>query len=255
MKSLFKLFFILNFLCATSFAKEVNFIHITDMNLNSNNAKKAYEIIKEINSYPDIDFVVFGGNNIAKPNFNNLEIFLYLFKKVNKKAYVLLGSNDVLSTSGITKEYYLKRVNKASFFKHSKEVNYIFKKNGYIFIAMDGTKQFFQSQNGYYTKKELEWLENNLKKFEKEKVIILQHFPLLETESKWIETAKMQDYKEMLSKYKNVKVIVSGHYNKNTELTQDGIYHILTEDFSKNNAYKIIQIDLDDDFIGTYLVK
>ena len=36
---------------------------------------------------------------------------------------------------------------------------------------------------------------------------------------------------------------------------RDDIYHIVTESYSKSKAYKIIEIDLDYDFIGTYLIK
>ena len=255
MNKILKLLFITIFLCGVSLSKEVNFIHITDIELTKNTAPKLYETIKEINSFQDIDFVLFGGNNLSKPNFETLEYFLHLLKKVNKKSYVLLGSSDVLSTSGITKDYYMKRVRKALSYRHSSKPNYVFKKNGYIFIAMDGTKQYFQSTNGYYSKEELVWLDKQLKKYKEKNVIILQHFPLIQTNSKWVETAKVEEYSELLSKHKNVKVIVSGHYDENTEVAQDGIYHILTENYSKNSAYKIIQIDLSDDFIGTYLVK
>ena len=120
---------------------------------------------------------------------------------------------------------------------------------------MDGSKQYFKSSNGYYGKEELVWLEKTLEKNKKERVIILQHFPLLENSSKWLETAKTEEYNEILKKYNNVKVIISGHYGTNEEIKKDGIYHIITENYSKRGGYKIIEIDLDYDYIGTYLVR
>ena len=83
----------------------------------------------------------------------------------------------------------------------------------------------------------------------------MQHFPLLKNSSKWIETAKIEEYNEVLSKFDNVKVIISGHYDKNIETKENGIYHIVSESYSKSGAYKIIEIDLDYDFIATYLVR
>ena len=83
----------------------------------------------------------------------------------------------------------------------------------------------------------------------------MQHFPILNNSSKWLETAKIEEYEEVLAKHKNVKVIISGHYDKNQEVKKDGIYHIISENYSKFGAYKIIEIDLDYDFIATYLVK
>ena len=99
------------------------------------------------------------------------------------------------------------------------------------------------------------WLDKTLKKYKNKNVIILQHFPILQTKSQWLQTAKTEEYYKILSKYNNVKMIVCGHYGANLEKTEDGIYHIITESYNKNNAYKIIQMDLEDNFIGTYLVK
>ena len=255
MKKVFKILILLGlFLNSTVLAKEVKLIHITDINLTTKNAYKLKRTIKEINMYKDIDFVVFGGNNIAKADIENLNTFLYLVKKTKKKSYVLLGNNDVLSSSNIDKKLYMKKVSRAEF-RHSDKPNYTFEKNGYVFVVMDGAKQYFKSSNGYYSKEELLWLEKTLEKNQKKNVVILQHFPLLEASSKWLETAKIEEYNEILSKYKNVKVIISGHYGKNQEVKKDGIYHIITESYSDTGAYKIIEIDLDYDFIATYLVR
>ena len=255
MKKVFKILILLGLCLNLSvLAREVKLIHITDIDLTTKNAYKLQKTIKEINMFKDIDFVVFGGNNIAKADVENLNTFLYLVKKTKKKSYILLGSNDVLSSSSVDKKFYMKKVARAEF-RHSDKPNYVFEKNGYVFIAMDGSKQYFKSSNGYYNKEELLWLEKTLEKNKNKNVIILQHFPLLESTSKWLETAKMEDYNELLAKYKNVKVIISGHYGKNQEVKKDGIYHIVTERYSENGAYKIIEIDLDYDFIATYLIR
>lgn len=254
-----KLLLVVLLFCAGSLqAREIKLIHITDINLNTNNASNLLKTIKEINQYKDIDFVVFGGNNISKANINNLNTFLYLLKKVRKKTIVLLGSSDVYASNGIDKKYYLKRVRNARLKRlsyHSRNTNYIFKHKGYVFIVMDGSKQYFQSTNGYYGKKELDWLDKKLDKYKEKDIIILQHFPLLDSKSNWLDTAKKENYLDVLSKHKNVKIIISGHYGDNNEIKKDGIYHIITKGYYKDFSYKIIQIDLEDDFIGTYLVN
>ena len=100
MKNIFKFLILAGlFLTLIASAKEVRLIHITDIELNSKNAYKLQETIKEINSFKDIDFVLFGGNNIAKAEIINLRTFNHLLKKVNKKCVVLLGSTDVVSAS------------------------------------------------------------------------------------------------------------------------------------------------------------
>lgn len=255
MKKVFKLLILASlFLNFAAFSKEVKLIQITDIDLDTKNAYKLQDTIKEINEYKDVDFVLFGGNNLSSANIDNLNTFVYLLKKVNKKIVVLMGSNDVLSSNGIDKKYYLKKVRRSEFF-HSKKPNYTFKCQGYLFVVMDGAKQYFKSSNGYYNKEELLWLDKTLEKNKNEKVIILQHFPIIENSSKWLETARIEEYKEVLKKHNNVKVIISGHYDKNQEIKQDGIYHIITENYSKSGAYKTIEIDLDYDFIATYLVR
>ncbi|MBQ4646834.1 MAG: metallophosphoesterase [Candidatus Gastranaerophilales bacterium] len=254
MKNVFKIFFLLSFLCSlASFAREVKLIQITDINLTEQNAYKFEKTIEEINEFKDIDFVLLGGNNIANSNIDNLNTFTYLINKINKRCIVLLGSSDVYSSKGIDKEYYLKKVNRAKF--HSKKPNYTFKKQGYLFVVMDGSKQYFKSSNGYYNKEELLWLDKTLEKNKNEKVIILQHFPILESTSKWLETAKIDEYKEILAKHNNIFAIISGHYDKNIETKNDGIYHIVTESYSKKGAYKIIELDKQYDFVATYLVR
>ena len=258
MKNLFKLFFITVLLLAFSNAvnaKEVRFIHITDINITPENAYKLKRTIKEINSTPNIDFVVFGGNNIAKTNINNLNYFMYLLKRTHKKSYVLLGSSDVASNTGIDKKYYYKRVKMARFLRHPSKPNYVFKKKGYVFIAMDGAKQYFQQPNGCYTKDELRWLDEKLTKYKDKNVVILQHFPITTTKSTWLQTPKLDEYFEVLNKHNNIKAIVSGHYGYNQEENINGIYNIITESYSKNGAYKIIELNSNENFIGTYLVK
>lgn len=242
----------------SAFCKEIKFIHITDTNLNYNNAPKLLSTIKEINSYNDIDFVLFGGNNLAKANLENMDVFAYLLRRLDKKTIVLMGASDVLHSNGLDKEKYLKTVANnrlLKFERHSRKPNYVFKKNGYVFVVMDGSKQYFQSTNGYYSKKEIMWLDKTLTKYKNDNVIILQHFPILEAKSSWLQTVKVEDYWRVLQKHNNVKIIISGHYGYNLEKKIGNTTHIITESYSKNHAYKIIHIDLDDNFIGTYIVK
>ena len=123
MKKAFKILILLSlFFNLSVLAKEVRLIHITDIDLTKENAYKLQRTIKEINMFKDIDFVVFGGNNIAKADIENLNTFLYLVKKTKKKSYVLLGNNDVLSSSGVDKNFYMNKVALAEF-RHSDKSN------------------------------------------------------------------------------------------------------------------------------------
>ena len=236
------------------FSADMRFIQVDGVLLNYKDTKPFEILVEKINNEKNVEFVVFTGNNLKKASLENLDLFTFILKKINKKTYVLLGNQDVLSSSGVDKEYYYSRVSRA-LKKHSKKPNFTFEKKGYVFVAMDGSKQFFQSSNGYYTKNELMWLNKTLDENKDKKVIILQHFPLLKAETKWNETKNTEEYNEILANYTNIKAIVSGHFNKNIEQYENNILHIITQSASNNWAYKIIQIDLNDDFISTYLVK
>ena len=58
MKKLFKIVILLMFLSLCTFAKELTFVQITDLNLNETNVSKACALIREINQRKNIDFVV-----------------------------------------------------------------------------------------------------------------------------------------------------------------------------------------------------
>ena len=49
---------------------------------------------------------------------------------------------------------------------------------------MNGVKEVIPGPNGYYKESEIIWLDRRLTKFKNKKVVILQHFPLLDTNSK-----------------------------------------------------------------------
>ena len=242
------------FLGNMTFAKEVKFVFLTDISLNNSNSNYLKETIKELNEMKDVDFVVFGGNNLDSAKFQYLKTFLGIVKNLNKKTYVLMGSNDLYANDGMDKELYLLKTSKA-LKNHSKKPNYVFKKKDYVFVVMDGTKQYFKSTNGYYSPSELRWLDRTLEKYKKDDVIILQHFPIIKSDSMWLQTAKIEEYIDVLKKHNNVKVMVSGHYNTNLEEKFGNINVILTENYSQNHAYKIIELDLKNDYIGTFLVK
>jgi hypothetical protein len=87
-----------------------------------------------------------------------------------------------------------------------------------------------------------------LTKNSKRPVVIFQHFPVeypadaVKTR-KSHETYKVEDYREILQRHKNVLAVISGHFHVNSETMKDGIYHISTPSLlTMPNSYKIIDI-------------
>ena len=126
----------------------------------------------------DIDFVVFTGDNTAGANQELLKDFTTAAKKLNKPFYIIVGDKDVSKSKHLEKEVYAKKLHKYLGRKSPKELNYTFKQGNIVFIAADGAKDFITMPNGYFNAKTMEWIENQIKLYPKNKIVILQHFPL-----------------------------------------------------------------------------
>ena len=124
----------------------------------------------------------------------------------------------------------------------------MFKKNGFVFLIVDGAKEVVPGTIGYYRQDTLEWLDKMLTKYKKKDVVIFQHFPVVypkETESriKTHKTYRVEDYKAVLAKHTNVLAVVSGHFHVNDEVMQNGIYYISSPSMlTLPQSYKIIDI-------------
>ena len=153
------------------------------------------------------------------------------------------ANNSLDTISSVTQEVISESLSKA---------NYVFKKGDIIFITMNGVKEIIPGPNGYYKESELLWLDKILTRYSNKKVVILQHFPLLDTHVKTHSLYKKDRYLEILRKHNNVIAIISGHYHQNREVFCNNTYHIVTPNFSNNRYYKLIEID--NGFVYTHLI-
>ena len=248
------LLMLLNF-CGKSYAENVKFIQVTDVHLTQHNAKYLQEFVEDINNkYDNLDFIIFTGDNIDHANPEDLDTFLTIIKGLKVRPYVIAGNHDLFKSKGMTKEYYMQTVRKKLGAYHSSKSNYVFKKGNIVFLTMNGVKEIIPGANGYYHQEELLWLDKMLTKYKNKKVIIFQHFPLLNTSVKSHKLYKKDDYEQILSKHNNVIGIISGHYHENREEREGDIYHIVTKNFSNNTDYKLIEIDEENNMVYTMLI-
>lgn len=235
-------------------AENIKFLQVTDVHLSQENVQYLKQFVEEVNrEYNTLDFIVFTGDNIDQANVNDLKLFLDTIKDLKVKPYVLIGNHDLFTSCDLNKKRYMKLVRKKLGFYHSNKPNYIIRRKNIIFIAMNGVKEVFPGANGYFRKDELIWLDKKLNKYRDKKVVILQHFPLLDTKVKSHNLYRKEDYEDVLKRHNNVISIVSGHYHANREQKQDGIYHIITKNFANNTYYKLIEI-YDENMVFTYLI-
>lgn len=238
-------------------AENIKFAQITDTHLAASNpftSRVLESAIEDINNQPEISFVVFTGDNIANPKEEDLRAFMNVLKKLKVPYYIALGNNDVYKANGLSKVRYYEIIKEYSLFRRQKSPNYVFKKNGFVFITVDGAKEVVPGTIGYYRKDTLEWLDKMLKKYKKKDVVVFQHFPIVypkdaESRVKTHKTYKVEEYRQMLDKHTNVLAVITGHFHVNDETMQNGIYYINSPSIlTLPQSYKIIDIVTTKDF-------
>ncbi len=229
------------------FAEAVKFVQVADVHFKTNDEYRAEvlkETVKAINKEKGISFVVFTGDNIDSPKPEYVPEFIKIINKLNTPYYLVIGNHDVFKNNGLSKIQYLEIVRDYNFLYKYKRPNYVFKKNGFVFIVVDGAKEVVPGSNGYYKAETLKWLDKQLKKYRNDKVVIFQHFPLVMSKELSSHTVyKKEDYLNILDKHDNVISIVTGHLHTNYEIMRNGVYHITSPTLlNEKPTYKIINI-------------
>ena len=242
MKKFFGLLFIFFILTLTVNAKDMRFVQISDIRFNSVDDKNnsLEKVIKEINKQKNVEFVIFTGDCINKPDKNDLDGFLSEAKKLDMPFYIVIGDKDVNKHKGMSKKDFLKTVKKQVRKFKPEEPDYVFEYNDFVFIVVDGSKDVIPGTNGFYKENDLAWLDEQLTQYSKNNVIIFQHFPLIPpSDREAYYTFKPENYLALLLRHNNVKAVISGHFGVNNEKTVNGIVHISTAGLP---YYRIIDI-------------
>lgn len=256
---IFSAFFSAVFFVQTAKASTVKFVQITDSHFSTEKgsytqrdveySKEALEnTIKDINSIKGVNFVAFTGDNIDTASEKDLKLFLQMANKLNVPYYIVIGNHEVFKSRDFDKKEYLRIVRKYSKNCRAKNPNYVFEKNGIVFLVVDGAKEVIPGPSGYYKKDTLLWLDKTLSRYKNRSVVILQHFPVVEPYyNRSHTTYNVKDYEDVLKKHDNVIAIFSGHYHANAENKKDGIYHVSTPSLVEApHNYKVVEIVVKD---------
>ena len=187
------------------FAESIKFVQVTDTHFIAKDKYRTEvleETVKSINKEKDISFVVFTGDNLDSPKEEYLPDFINIINKLDVPYYLVIGNHDVFKNNGLSKDHYLEIVKDYNYFYKYKKANYVFKKDGFVFIVVDGAKEIIPGSIGYYKEDTLKWLDKQLKKYKNKPVIILQHFPLLTMKERPTHRVYQKEkYLELLDKY------------------------------------------------------
>ena len=228
-------------------ADTIKFVQVTDTHFKEKDEYRTQvlkETVEAINKEKGISFVVFTGDNIDSAKEAHLHGFVPIINKLDVPYYLVIGNHDVFRNSGLSKNRYLEIVRSHNCFYRFKKTNYVFKKEGFVFIVLDGAKEIIPGTTGYYKQDTLAWLDKQLKKYKKDEVIIFQHFPVVTLkEASSHSVYKKEKYLETIDKHNNVISVISGHLHTNIETMRNGVYHISTPSLlSDPPVYKIITV-------------
>ena len=224
---------------------------------NKKSVKNFEKLVTDINKQRDVKFVVFTGNNIEKPKEEYLEGFLKAAKKLDAPYYVVLGNKDVNKQKHFGKTEYVKMLKKkVRTHRRINSPNYLFEKDGLVFIVVDGSKEVLPSTMGYYRSDVLDWLNEQLRKNQDKKVIILQHFPLIPpTDKPTYNTFRADEYLNLLAQYDNVQAVFAGHFGVNKEQKFAGILHFATANAPNYRIIDILDYETDNPTFWTVLKR
>lgn len=242
------LFFVLT---SKVYAENIKFVQVTDSHLDTNSEysqRVLKSAVEDINKQPSVSFVVFTGDNINNPTEDNLREFVKIVSKLNVPYYIALGNHDVYKSKDMSKIRYYEILRETNLLYKQRTPNYEFKKNGFVFLIVDGAKEVIPGSVGYYRKDTLDWLDKKLTKNQGKPTIIFQHFPIeypnaSENRLKTHKTYRDDEYKDVLANHENVLAIISGHFHVNYEIMKNGIYHISSPSLlAIPQSYKIIDV-------------
>ncbi len=246
-KNLIITFLVFLFMQCAAFAEIVKFIQVTDVHYSSDEEYRGKVLdaaVQTINKEKGVSFVMFTGDNIDKPNEKALVEFVHKANKLKVPYYILIGNHDVYKNGGLSKARYLEVVRENNIFFRQRKPNYVFKKNGFVFIVADGAKEVIPGAVGYFKENTMKWLAKQLNKYKRRNVIIFQHYPLIMVkESASHRVYNKDEYLELLDKHDNVVSVIAGHIHKNGEIMRNGVYHITSPSLLNDpHTYKVITI-------------
>ena len=203
------------------------------------------DAIEQINSTPNVSFVMFTGDLIDKSFEKELSSFLPHTEKLNAPWYFAFGNHDTCIGGYLTPRVYMDLVNKYNKnFKFEKSYYSFVPQKGYKAIVLDSIIRDRLTSNGRLGDEQLTWLDNELKNSQKQTVLIFMHVPVLEPYNspnhRLLDADKMQ---EILNKYKNPIAVFQGHYHGAKITQKENILYVSCPALvSYPNAFRMITV-------------
>ncbi len=217
----------------------------TSFKLRAESAKILDDAISQVNETPNINFVMFTGDQIDKSFEKELSAFLPHAEKLNYPWYITFGNHDTCVGGYLTPEVYLSMVNKANPKFDFKKSYYSFTpQKGYKVIVLDTIIRDRITSNGQISEEQLKWLEDELNSSKRDTILIFTHVPLVEPfESSGHRLLNADKAREIIEKHKNPIGVFQGHYHAAMIKQFDNVLYISSPSLvSYPNAFRIVTV-------------
>lgn len=204
------------------------------------------DAIFQINTSGPYDFVIFTGDLINVPKISELEKFLTHAASLIYPWYAIDGNHDISIDGPLTKDEFIKILNKNNKKMNSDTIYYAFTpKKGYRVICLDSIIDYKITTNGEIPEKEVDWLRCELNSHKKDVVIICTHVPIEEPFSSPNHTLNnASEIKTLLRGYDNPIIVLQGHYHAVKAKQSGNIVYISAPSLvTYPNAFRVININ------------
>lgn len=217
----------------------------TTFKLRAESEKLLDDAISQINSIPNINFVMFTGDQIDKSFEKELTAFLPHAQLLTAPWYITFGNHDTCIGGYLTPQVYLDMVEKANKKFNFKKTYYSFTpQKGYKVIVLDSIIRDRLTSNGFISDEQLKWLEEELNSAEKDTILIFTHVPLIEPfESANHRLLNADKVRSIIEKHKNPIGVFQGHYHAAMIKQINNIVYVSSPALvSYPNAFRVITV-------------
>ncbi len=229
--------------------------HITDSNDTtykalSQSKKLLNAAIEDVNKFKGLDFVVFTGDMVNEPKKEYYKDFLTALTQINHTPLLVLGNHDATKESKendyLTKDEIIDIIKKSNPYQQYDTPYFAFSPNdSFRVIILDTTMGYEFASNGFIDDVQLQFLDDELTKYQDKVVLIFQHHPVIEPfKSNHHKLLNANAYFEILKKHPLTPIaIFSGHYHAANVVKENNVVHFSTPSLvTYPNAFRTVLV-------------